>query len=271
MEKIIITEKDIIFIRDGGFGEMSKIGCGDVNNDGHLYFIDTEKMEAYRLPDKYKDTPIVLYHPCGGYQEGLIMVSLMGKVSLQYHHDFYDVAGLWGWIDLNGNEVIPPQYIYAMSFYEGRAIVCRGTWTVNKQGKYWSEDERWGIIDRSGDEIVPCMYDEIYDIDETDRFVLCHKGGWKKGKYCIYDIDEHREITDIDFNFDNGYMFNSCFFVDDCICFDEHIPGEEKDYLYVYSIEGNNWPVYKEQYEERELNGQKKVIVHKDGKDIIVF
>ena len=55
MEKIIITEKDNTFIRDGGFGEMSKIGCGDVNNDGHLYFIDTEKMEAYRLPDKYKD------------------------------------------------------------------------------------------------------------------------------------------------------------------------------------------------------------------------
>lgn len=73
MEKIILKETDNVFIRDGG----KAVGCGSVNNDGNLYYIDTEKGEALRLPDKYKNTPIILYHPCGGFQEGLIMVSLL--------------------------------------------------------------------------------------------------------------------------------------------------------------------------------------------------
>ena len=68
MEKILLKETDRAFIRDDN---EDGIGCGSVNEDGHLYLIDNNKHEAYRLPDKYKDTPIILYHPCGGYQEGL--------------------------------------------------------------------------------------------------------------------------------------------------------------------------------------------------------
>lgn len=271
LERIKISEADTTFIRDGGFGETSTVGCGSVNNDGHLYYIDREKMEALRLPDKYKDTPIILYHPCGGYQDGLIMVSLMGKVNLKYYYDFSDTAGMWGWIDLEGNEVIPPQYIFAMSFCNGRAIVAKGTWRIDEQSRYWADDERWGIIDKTGKEIVPCQYDEIYDIEDTDRFILCHKGGWESGKNCVYDLDQHCEIMDMDFYFDNGYMFNSCFYSNGCICYDEHIPGEEKDYLYAYSVEEKRWVVYKELYETCELNGQTKIVVNKDGKDIIVF
>lgn len=268
MEKVKLFENDDVFIMD----EHDKnIGCGHINNDGHLYFIDKTKREAIRLPEKYRDTPIILYHPCGGYQEGLIMVSLLGEVDLQYHHTFGDTAGMWGWIDLEGNEVIPPQYIYALSFDAGRAIVCKGEWSVNEKGEYWSDEENWGIIDTTGKEIVPCMFDEIFFIDETERYILCHKGGWKEGCNCIYDIEAGEVILEMDFDFDNGYMFNEVFFHDNCICFDEHEPGKEEDYIYIYSLSEKKWLQYHEKYENRELNGETKIVVNKDGHDIIVF
>lgn len=268
MKKIKLTETDRVFIRDGG---ENGIGCASINDDGFLYFVNINKGEAYRLPDKYKDTPIVLYHPCGGYQDGLIMVSLLGEIDLQYYHTFRDTAGMWGWIDLEGNEVIPPQFVYAMSFFEGKAIVCRGKWSVDDCGRYWCEDERWGVIDKNGKEVVPCMFDEIFDIDDTDRFMLCHIGGWKEGKNCIFDIQRQEIILEMDFDFDYGYMFNECFYRDGCIFFDEHEPGEETDYIYVYDTKERKWIVYHEEYEQREVNGQTKIVVNKASEDIIVF
>ena len=42
-EKIIdLTEEDDIFIRDGG----NDIGCGNINNDGHLYYINTYEISV---------------------------------------------------------------------------------------------------------------------------------------------------------------------------------------------------------------------------------
>ena len=38
MEKIILTENDKVFIFDGGNGG---IGCGSINDNSELYFIDT--------------------------------------------------------------------------------------------------------------------------------------------------------------------------------------------------------------------------------------
>lgn len=268
-EKVIkIVENDDVFIRDGN---KNGYGCGDINDDGHLYYIDTIKKEAYQLPDKYKDTPIILYHPCGGLSDGLIMVSLLGDVDLQYHHTFYDTAGMWGWLDLEGNEVIPPQYVYAMSFWNGRATVCKGKWQVNDTGQYWCDDEQWGIIDHCGQEIVPCRYDEIFDIDYTDRFVLCHKGGWECGCYCVYDIENKNELVTLNFEFDNGYMFNSCMYMDGQIVFDEHLAGEGTDVINVFDVTKHEWVLSDKILEKREFNGNTKLIVNKDGEDIVVF
>lgn len=269
-EKVIeLTRNDRIFIRDEGKNDC---GCGSVNNDGHLYYIDQSKNKAYLLPDKYKDTPIILYHPCGGLSDGMIMVSLLGEIDLQYHHTFFDVAGLWGWLDLDGNEIIEPQYVYAMSFFEGRAIVCKGTWSVNEQGRYWCNNEAWGIIDRSGNEIVPCTYDEIFDIENTDRYILCHKGGWKNGCYCIYDIEEKAELVDLTFAFDNGYMFNSCFFSNGHIIFDEHLAGEEQNIIRIFNVEAGMWVVDGQTRQCEEFSGKTKITAKTaDGEEIIVY
>ncbi|MBQ8536453.1 MAG: WG repeat-containing protein [Clostridia bacterium] len=268
LKKIKLFPDDRTFIRDGN---DDGFGCGTINDDGHLYLIDENDQEAYLLPDCYANTHICLYPSCGGYRDGLIMVSLLGELDLQYHHNLYAASGLWGWIDLEGNEVISPQYVYAMHFWNGRAVVCRGKWSVDENGRYWCENEQWGIIDQLNNEIVPCQYDELFEIDDTEQYVLCHKDGWKDGCNCIYDIERQQEILDLDFDFDNGYMFNSCFYTDGCIFFDEHIPGGGIDYIYVYSVVKGEWIAYREPYTEREYNGQKKMVVQKDGKDIIIF
>lgn len=268
LKKIKLSPEDRAFIRDGN---DNGFGCGRINDDGHLYLIDKNNQEAYLLPDCYANTPLCLYPSCGGYNDGLIMVSLLGQLDLQYFHNRYAASGLWGWIDLEGHEVISPQYVYAMNFWNGRAVVCRGEWSVDGNGRYWCENEQWGMIDQQNKELVPCRYDELFEIDDTEQYVLCHKGGWENGGNCVYDIERQKEIVDLDFYFDSGYMFNSCFYADGRIFFDEHVPGGEIDYIYVYSIAEGKWIAHREPYTEREYHGQKKMVVQKDGKDIIVF
>lgn len=267
LEKRILTEMDEIFIRDGG----KNLGCGSLNEDGQLYLIDREKMEAYRLPDQYQDTPLIRIPPCGGYKDGLIMVSLLGEIDLQYHHPLFGAAGMWGWIDLDGNEVIPPQYPFALHFSEGKAVVCKGVWTKYEDSKYWCEKEQWGIIDRTGTEWLPCQYDDVYWIDGTSRFFLCHKGGWKDGRSCIYDVECQCEIVEFDFNFDNEYMFNDCFYDNGHIIFGGHRFCGKVDYLYAYAVKTKEWLVYHEPYEKRELNGKTKIVIDRDGEEFIVF
>ena len=65
------------------------------------------------------------------------------------------------------NTVIEPKYVYAMNFWNGRAVVCKGEWTtVEKKGKlqYWCEKEGWDVIDQHDREIVPCRFDELYEL-----------------------------------------------------------------------------------------------------------
>ena len=266
MEKIILKATDNVFIRDGG----GEVGCGTINNDGHLYFIDKPNGVASRLPDKYKDTPMYLIPSCGGYQDGLIMVSLYGKLDLQYYHEFSGSAGMWGWIDLEGNEVIPPQYIYAYSFEDGEAIVCKGVWEIDDQNRYWCKNEKWGIINTKGEEIVPFMFDEIDRIENTEKYILCHEGGWKDGHYCVFDVLSGKNAFVLDFDFDNGYMFNECYFDNDHIIFDQHNAGEGTDYVYAYSLLENQWTAYKEIVEDPEYDKDSHT-VNVDGKDIIVY
>lgn len=267
LEKYALKTTDKVFIQQSANNK----GVGTLNDDGHLYFFDEEQQVAYRLPDEYKDTPIILYHPCGGYQEGLIMVSLLGEVPLQYHHDFFDVAGIWGWIDLEGNVVIEPQYIYAMSFDSGKAIVCKGEWSVNENGEYWSDDEAWGVIDKKGKAVIPLEFNEITAVEDSEDLFLCHYGNWQDDcHYCVYNASTGEKVFELGFNFDNCYMFNHCYFNDGKIIFEEHIPENSTNFLYVYDLMKKDWEYYHEQYEVT-LNGEDRVVVNKDGYEIVIF
>ena len=171
--------------------------------------------------------------------------------------------------------MIQPQYIFATNFINDRAIVCKGEWNLTdspKGKRYWCDQELWGVIDLHEKEIVPCRYDALYPIDQTDRYYLVHKGGWKLGNYCIYDVVSNSEILELDFAFDCGYMFNDCFLAeDDLLVFDEHLPGKGKDLISIYSLSQQKFLEHRAEYTEHTLNGKNIVIVNKDGEDFVVF
>jgi hypothetical protein len=266
------------FVRQSDYDETG-FAVGHISNldpQNPDYLFDKNTMTATVIPEKYQQTPVGIYPFYGGCSEGLVMVSEMGEVDLQYHHNRGPCAGLWGWLDTNLNVIIEPKYVYAMNFWNGRAMVCKGEWstktTEDGKAQYWCENEQWGVIDRNENEIVPCRFDEIYEIDDTDRLYFVHEGGWENGHYAIYDVKENAIILVLDFDFDMGYMFNECTVTDDNILvFDEHVPGEEKDLIYAYDLVGKAWIAHGDELTGRTLNGETRSVVHKDGKDIIIF
>ena len=155
------------------------------------------------------------------------------------------------------------------------AMVCKGKWdkkAVDGRDQYWCENEQWGVIDTKENEIIPCVYDEISAVDDTDRLYIVHEGGWENGHYAIFDIKTQKIIIILDFDYDPGYIFNSCFVAEnDILVFDVHEPGEEKDLIYAYDLNKGIYLSHGEVMEDRELDGKTKVVINKDGKDIIVF
>jgi hypothetical protein len=243
---------------------------------GPCYLLDKNTMTATVIPDEYQDTPIGLSPFYGGYSEGLVMVSKLGELELQFHHNYHPCAGLWGWLDKNLNTVIEPKYIFAKNFVNGRAIVCKGDWDIeideDGEKEYWCDNEQWGVIDRNENEIVPCRFDEIYEIGNTDKLYFVHEGGWENGHCAVFDAEMQEIILELDFDFDIGYMFNDCFVADDnLLVFDEHLPGEEKDLIYIYNLVNKCYIKHGEPFEGRTLNGESRYVINKDGEDIIIF
>ncbi len=248
---------------------------GIVDPSCPLYLFDNNTKIARPIPAQYQNTPLCLYPFCGGYSEGRIMVSTMGEIHLQYHHKFFPCAGMWGWLDVDFNQIIPPQYVYAMNFMDGKAIVCKGDWNVKKKGgqkEYWCENEAWGVIDRSGGVVVPCRFDELYVIDGTEDLYAVHEGGWDHGHCAVYSVHEQQVILALDFSVDLGYMFNECFVTDQGILvFLDHQPGEGVDVIYAYDLARKEYLAYQEEIQTRTIDGEDRVVVNKDGSEIIVF
>lgn len=138
------------------------------------------------------------YQEVGDFSEGMCRVSTLKlrQFDLAYHSDYDDIAGVWGFVNEAGKEVIPPQYIYAHDFEEGIAIVAKGKWTIDpkwdneyNQGRYWTEEELWGGIDKNGNEVIPCVFDEIKFFNDCTEVYMAHVGGWQDGHWGV--IDRH--------------------------------------------------------------------------------
>lgn len=174
-----------------GVGYLDDIGPG-------LYLVNYNNLTARRLPDEYQKTQMYWCSPTvGGLDDsGMIMVNVMGEVPLSGYHDCSGASGMWGWIDKDFNVVIEPQFIFAYPFGEdGRAIVCRGTWT-EKNGGYWSYDEQWGVIDTVGREVVPCVWDDQIHFGDADENYIVVKDGhydnnrvWHHGIWNVIEIE----------------------------------------------------------------------------------
>ena len=164
-------------------------GKAKVKLNDNWIFIDKSGKEtelALDLNRKYQDV--------GEFFDGLCKVSTLKLrfMDLAYHSDYEDIAGVWGFVDEGGNEIISPKYIYAYDFEDGLAIVCKGQWTTDEKwdneynkGRYWTEEELWGAIDKNGNEVIPFIFDEIKHFYDTTEVFMAHYGGWKEGKWGV--------------------------------------------------------------------------------------
>ena len=113
-----------VVYEDAGFFHNN---FSQVKKNGEWMLIDRYGKEI-SLPRKYKDF--------GWMSNGRCRVSTMkitGWADLAYYSDNEHYAGLWGFIDESGKEIIEPQYIYAMDFEDGLAVVCKGEWKEKKR------------------------------------------------------------------------------------------------------------------------------------------
>ena len=141
------------------------------------------------------------YQRYGFCSDGMFVVSSISTPRLAYYHEYSSFAGIWGYANTYGREIVAPQYIFTLSFERGRALVCIGEWTRDKKwdndyvkDAYWSEVMLWGFIDKTGKEVIPCIFDEIewmqkpHSCDTYDAYKV-HYGGWETGKWGVIDMD----------------------------------------------------------------------------------
>lgn len=76
--------------------------------------------------------------------------------------------GMWGFVNLDGELVIPYKYHYVRSFHNGLAM-------VKLRGK-------WGYIDWFGNELIPLEFDEVTSFRDSHAFVK------KDGRIGLLDV-----------------------------------------------------------------------------------
>jgi hypothetical protein len=99
------------------------------------------------------------YDRAGDFRDGRAVVKLNKK---------------WGYVDTDGNEVVPLKYDYVGDFCEGRAWV--------------KLNQKYGFVDKDGNEIIPLRYDEVGSFREGRAWVRINK------KYGFVDLDGNEVI-----------------------------------------------------------------------------
>lgn len=94
---------------------------------------DENKNLLEKLQNENMDEVLSKYDCHSPFVEGMAMV---GK------------SGLWGFIDLSGEEVISIKYGEVRSFSEGLACAM--------------DYDKWGFIDKTGKEVIPLQYDHVH-------------------------------------------------------------------------------------------------------------
>ena len=114
--------------------------------------------------DRYDNTivPFGQFEDAGSFSEGLAAVRVG---DWRY--------GQWGFIDREGNEVVPLGYNYARSFSEGLAVVAsHGRVVDGSHDRTERLQWNWGVIDREGNEVVPLIYDHVRNFSHGLAAVL---------------------------------------------------------------------------------------------------
>ena len=89
---------------------------------------------------------------------------------------------LWGFIDIYGNEIVPPMYTSMDSFAYGRARVSVGEWSVRQ----------FGFLDTEGNEIIPPIYRSVGNFFES---LAVANGVWGIASRGVIDIYGNEVLT----------------------------------------------------------------------------
>lgn len=151
------------------------------------FFIDRNGNE---LPSPLIDS-LKKYRAVGTYSEDTVRVSCLSLTvfDLADHGVNDGLAGMWGYVDKNGKEIVSPRFVYACDFLNGIAVAAEGEWRKltykedkENAGLYRAENVRWGAIDREGNTVLPFIYDSIqrFDNGRTDIFATytAADNGW---------------------------------------------------------------------------------------------
>lgn len=90
----------------------------------------------------------------------------------------FERSGLWGYREIDGKEIIKPQYLYAGEFFELAAIVGNGN--------------HFGVINKENKVIIPFKYDYIKRLDR-ERFLIGHRAEYF-GEYDFGVISNENQI-----------------------------------------------------------------------------
>ena len=94
------------------------------------------------------------------FSEGLAVARIINTLEDALWED-----ASWGFIDIQGNEVISPMFDYAERFSQGFARVRIGGWETAPDGSSVN-NARWGFIDREGNIVVPIEFNEVRNFSE---------------------------------------------------------------------------------------------------------
>lgn len=187
----------------GFLGEFCE-GRARVIGEAGTYWIDSDGKTVI-APQKE-------YAQADDFCEGRSAVSTWesDKVHFRGFSDYDGRAGRWGFMDTSGKTVVPPQYLVARRFHNGRSVVCRAEGEYDDQGDFWVRTERWGMIDAYGHEVVPCIYDEITADWVFDGIWLAHYGGWGTGKWGVLDRDGRwvvePQFDEVEYLYEDGML-----------------------------------------------------------------
>lgn len=123
-----------------------------------------------------------------------------------------EINNKWGFVNTDGEEIIPPKYNFVSDFCEGLARVQLSTEYKSTPSKYifihdLEEDfteaqfnNKWGVVNQDGKEVVPPKYDFVHDFQEgfakvelNGRWGFINQQGQEivAPKYdCVYDFQE---------------------------------------------------------------------------------
>ncbi len=158
-------------------------------NKGNTIYVDPGKWGIIDPKGKVIAEP--KYDRISGFREGLACVNLGssfpsggkgggGTSFVRFQ------GGKYGFINMEGNEVIPIEYDYATSFFEGMAVVevdgkngfinTKGeiviplkydsAWEFNDGIAYVKKDNKMGYIDKDGNEVIPIIYDDMSQFED---------------------------------------------------------------------------------------------------------